>query len=114
MLLTASECLVQEQHSQLEAAVLFLDAVVTAVSTIHQLDREVSLDATFSATQALLQMLLGARFADPILLNWHARSLECFSKVLAKQPDLVLAVIQKASPPFSQRNPIVRKDRRKT
>ena len=95
-------CVMQEQHSQLEAAVLFLDAVVTAVSTIHQLDRAVSpsLDATFSATQALLQMLLGARFADPILLNWQARSLECFSKVLAKQPDLVLAVIQKASPPF--------------
>ena len=91
----------QEQHSHLEAAVLFLDAVVTAVSTIHQLDREVSptLDATFSATQALLQLLLGARFADPILLNWHARSLECFSKVLAKQPDMVLAVLQKVSLP---------------
>ena len=87
----------QEQHSQLEAAVLFLDSVVTAVSTIHQLDQAVSpaLDATFSATQALLQLLLGARFSDPILLNWHARSLECFSKVLAKKPELVLAVLQK-------------------
>lgn len=91
--------LLQEQHSQLEAAVLFLDSVVTAVSNIHQLDQAVSpqLEATFSATQALLQLLLGARFADPILLNWHARSLECFSKVLAKKPDLVLAVLQKVT-----------------
>ena len=86
----------QEQHSQFEAAVLFIDSVVSAVCSAH-LGKGASPNqaATLSSTQALLQLLLGARFADPVLLNWHARSLESFSKLLAMKPELVQAVMQK-------------------
>lgn len=88
---------VAEQHSQFEAAVLFLDSVVTAVCSAHLGQAaSPSLNSTLSSTEALLQLLLGARLADPVLLNWHARSLECFSKLLARKPELVPAVMQKA------------------
>ena len=89
-------CLVQELHSQFEAAVLFTDSVVAAVCSAH-LGQAASptLHSTLSSTEALLQLLLGARMADPVLLNWHARSLECFSKLLAKRPELVGAVLDK-------------------
>lgn len=86
----------QEQHSLFEAAVLFTDSVVSAVCSAH-LSKGGSPNqaATLSSTEALLQLLLGARFADPVLLNWHARSLESFSKLLAVKPELVQAVMQK-------------------
>lgn len=86
----------QEQHSQFEAAVMFIDSVVSAVCSAH-LGKGASPNqaATLSSTEALLQLLLGARFADPVLLNWHARSLESFSKLLAIKPELVQAVMQK-------------------
>ena len=86
----------QEQHSQFEAAVLFIDSVVSAVCSAH-LGQGASPNqaAILSSTEALLQLLLGARFADPVLLNWHARSLESFSKLLAMKPELVQAVMQK-------------------
>ena len=88
----------QEQHSQFEAAVLFLDSVVTAVCSAHLGQAaSPSLNSTLSSTEALLQLLLGARLADPVLLNWHARSLECFSKLLARKPELVPVVMQKVS-----------------
>ncbi len=93
----------QEQHSQFEAAVLFLDSVVTAVCSAHLGQAaSPSLNSTLSSTEALLQLLLGARLADPVLLNWHARSLECFSKLLARNPELVLAVMQKVSSQTSE------------
>lgn len=86
-----------EQHSLFEAAVLFTDSVVSAVCSAH-LSKGASPNqaATLSSTEALLQLLLGARLADPVLLNWHARSLESFSKLLAIKPELVQAVMQKA------------------
>ena len=88
--------LLQDVRSQFEAAVMFIDSVVSAVCSAH-LTKGASpnLDATLSSTEALLQLLLGARFADPVLLNWHARSLESFSKLLARKPELVQAVMQK-------------------
>ena len=61
-----------------------------------------NLAAALSSTEALLQLLLGARFADPVLLNWHARSLESFSKLLAMKPELVQAVMQKVCHVFMQ------------
>ncbi|KAL3150212.1 hypothetical protein ABBQ32_000071 [Trebouxia sp. C0010 RCD-2024] len=86
-----------EQHSLLEAAVLFTDSVVSAVCSAHLIKGgSLNQTATLSSTEALLQLLLGARFADPVLLNWHARSLESFSKLLAVNPELVQAVMQKA------------------
>ena len=86
----------QEQHSQFEAAVLFIDSVVSAVCSAHlSKGASPSQAAILSSTEALLQLLLGARFADPVLLNWHARSLESFSKLLAVKPQLVQAVMQK-------------------
>ena len=86
----------QEQHSQFEAAVLFLDSVVIAVCSAHLGQAaSPSLNSTLSSTETLLQLLLGARLADPVLLNWHARSLECFSRLLARKPELVPAVMQK-------------------
>ena len=93
----------QEQHSQFEAAVLFIDSVVLAVCSAH-LGKGASPNqaATLSSTQALLQLLLGARFADPVLLNWHARSLESFSKLLAMKPELVQAVMQKVESALHQ------------
>lgn len=98
--ITASVAGLQEQHSQFEAAVLFMDSVVTAVCSTH-LGQASSpaLNSTLSSTEALLQLLLGARLADPVLLNWHARSLECFSKLLASKPELVPAVMQKVKCP---------------
>ena len=86
----------QEQHSQFEAAVMFIDSVVSAVCAAH-LGKAASPNqaTTLSSTEALLQLLLGARLADPVLLNWHARSLESFSKLLAMKPELVQAVMQK-------------------
>ena len=95
---TAAVAGLQEQHSQFEAAVLFMDSVVTAVCSTHTHLGQASspaLNSTLSSTEALLQLLLGARLADPVLLNWHARSLECFSKLLASKPGLVPAVMQK-------------------
>ena len=77
---------------------LFLDSVVAAVCSAH-LSQAASTSAaptsTLASTEQLLQLLLGARLADPVLLNWHARSLECFSKLLARKPELVPAVMQK-------------------
>lgn len=75
---------------------MFIDSVVSAVCSAH-LGKGASPNqaATLSSTEALLQLLLGARFADPVLLNWHARSLESFSKLLAIKPELVQAVMQK-------------------
>ena len=75
-----------------------MDSVVAAVCSAH-LGQAASpaQQSTLSSTEALLQLLLGARMADPLLLNWHARSLECFSKLLAKKPDLVPAVLQKVN-----------------
>lgn len=95
-----------ELHSQFEAAVLFTDSVVAAVCSAH-LGQAASpvLHATLSSTEALLQLLLGARMADPVLLNWHARSLECFSRLLAKKPELVGAVLDKAFDMYSS-NPL--------
>ena len=82
---------------------LFMDSVVTAVCSTH-LGQASSpaLNSTLSSTEALLQLLLGARLADPVLLNWHARSLECFSKLLASKHELVPAVMQKVLFPTSE------------
>ena len=99
-MLTAHVDGLQEQHSQFEAAVLFMDSVVTAVCSAHLGQaNSAALNSTLSSTEALLQLLLGARLADPVLLNWHARSLECFSKLLASKPELVPAVMQKVQCP---------------
>ncbi|BDA43725.1 Exportin-5 [Coccomyxa sp. Obi] len=97
---------IEEQQSQFEAAVVFLDSVVTQVSAAHLSDAKAGTSAAdktgiLRELQALLQQLLQARMSDPMLINWHCRALEAFARCVSAFPDLMPIIMQKVFDMFS-------------